>query len=45
MKKKKTKERNPFAVLAKKRKGGVHKKKTDRRKNGKNPMTEFLKDS
>jgi hypothetical protein len=39
------KNRNPFTVLAKKRKAGAHKKKKDKRKNGKNKQKEILKEN
>lgn len=42
MKKESKKIRNPFAVLAKNRKGGRMKSKKDKRKNGKNPQKEFV---
>lgn len=42
---KKLKARNPYAVLAKARKGGVMRSKKDKRKNGKNKLQEYLKES
>lgn len=41
-KKKPKKHRNPNAIAAKKRKGGVMRNKKDKRKNGKNKQKELL---
>jgi hypothetical protein len=41
-KKKARKPRNPFAVLAKTKKGGAMRSKKDKRQNGKNKQQEFL---
>ena len=40
--KNKSKARNPFATLAKNRKGGVMRSKKDKRQNGKNKRQHFL---
>ncbi len=44
-KKKTAKKRNAHAISAKKRKAGVIKSKKDKRKNGKNKVKEYLKES
>jgi len=41
-KKSKNKARNPFAILAKTKKGGAMRSKKDKRQNGKNKQQEFL---
>jgi len=43
-KKSKNKVRNPFAILAKDKKGGAMRSKKDKRKNGKNKQQEYLND-
>jgi hypothetical protein len=42
--KKKTSSRNPYAILAKKRKSGKIRPKSEKRQNGKNKQQEFLKE-
>jgi hypothetical protein len=44
MKKPSKKSRNAFAIPAKTRKAGVIRSKSEKRKNGKNKQTEYLKD-
>lgn len=41
-KKSKDKARNPFAILAKAKKGGVMRSKKDKRRNGKNKRQQYL---
>jgi hypothetical protein len=41
-KKSKNKARNPFAILAKTKKGGAMRSKKDKRQNGKNKHQQFL---
>jgi hypothetical protein len=43
--KKKTSARNAYALLAKKRKGGKMRSKSEKRQNGKNKQKEFLKEA
>ena len=43
--KKKTTPRNPYAILAKKRKAGEIRPKKEKRKNGKNKQREFLSEN
>jgi hypothetical protein len=42
---KKPSTRNPYTINAKKRKAGLHKKKSDKRANGKNKQQEILKEA
>lgn len=44
MTKKKDKKRNPFALHAKKRKGGAMKNKKDKRKNKSKDLENFIKE-
>lgn len=41
-KKSKDKSRNPFAILAKTKKGGVMRSKKDKRQNGENKQQKYL---
>jgi hypothetical protein len=44
-KKTKNKPRNPFAILAKTKKGGAMRSKKDKRQNGKNKQQEYLNEN